>query len=50
MTEWVVIKGICDFAAAKTKTHQETAASNAFEFVSNIIRDGGLNTTALLKL
>ncbi len=38
-SEWIMIKGICDWAAGKTKGAQETAAANAFSVFFKLIVD-----------
>lgn len=43
LKEWIIVKGICDFAASKTKDHQEIAAENAFAFLTGMIKAGGLS-------
>jgi nucleoside phosphorylase len=40
--DWIVIKSICDWAADKTKEHQQQAARNAADFVIRMIGMSGL--------
>jgi len=47
--EWLIVKGICDFAAAKTKDQQGHAAGNAFSLLAALIKRGGLNATEVLR-
>lgn len=45
--EWIIIKGICDFAAEKRKDAQLLAANNAFGLVARLIKRGALNATVM---
>ncbi len=43
-TEWIVVKGICDWGREKTYDFQELAAGNAAEFVLGLIERGRSRT------
>ena len=45
--EWIIVKGISDFAAQKGENAQALAANNAFSVVARLIKRGALNATVL---